>query len=177
MGQGKTIVGVVFGGESVEHDVSILTGLQFIEGLDQDKFDALPIYISESGTWWTGNALLKRGFYPLTKTKEKSLTHVGLAIGEPKKRPSLEVLEKGFMGRAKDSIPIDIIVPAVHGTMGEDGAIQGLLEAANIPYTGCGIMASSTTINKDFTKAILDKAGIIIAANNKRFIFFSASKI
>ena len=162
MGLNKTIVGVVFGGESVEHDVSILTGLQFIEGLDHVKYDALPIYISENGKWWTGGALLKRGFYPLNETKEQSLTQIGLALGKSQNRPALDVWEKGFLGKTKDPIPVDIIVPAVHGTMGEDGAMQGLLEAANIPYTGCGIMASSTTINKDFTKTILDKAGLNI---------------
>ncbi|MGY8985238.1 MAG: hypothetical protein ACKVIX_01220, partial [Sphingomonadales bacterium] len=160
MGANKTIVGVIFGGMSVEHDVSILSGIQFIESLDQDKYDPLPIYIGVDGLWWTGSALLKRSFYPLTSLKTKTLTQVGIALGSNSIRPHLHVWDTNFIGKPKDPIPLDIIVPAIHGTMGEDGALQGLLEAANIPYTGCGIMASSTTINKDFTKITLRDAGL-----------------
>ena len=163
MNDRKTSVAVIFGGESVEHDVSILTGLQFLEALDQDKYTGLPIYVASDGSWWTGDELLKRSNYPIAKEDRDTLTSVRLSIGQARSTfgPALVASSKGLLGKVKERIiPFDIMVPAIHGSFGEDGVLQGLLEAAGVPYVGCGILASATTINKDFTKNVLSAMGI-----------------
>jgi D-alanine-D-alanine ligase len=149
----KKVIAVIFGGRSVEHDVSVLTGLQFLEALDPGKYTGLPIYVDPLGQWWTGDALKKRSYYPLNDSKQKALTEVKLelatnAVG----RPSLTSFKKGLMGEKRETISFDLMVPAIHGSNGEDGTLQGLLEFANIPYAGCRALGSAATMNKLFTK-------------------------
>ncbi len=152
-------IAVFFGGESVEHDVSVLSGLQFIEALDPEQYTALPVYVDESGRWWTGMVLLKRSFYPLRSSREKELTAVQLTvghdIGKGQDSPGLEAPAKGIFGGKADLLPFDLAISAIHGTGGEDGALQGLLEFCHIPYAGCPVLASAATMDKVFTKRIL----------------------
>lgn len=162
MDQIKNTIAVVFGGESVEHDVSILTGLQFIEALDPDRYIALPIYVAADGSWWTGDALLKRSNYPFEKDGRQNLTSVSLSIGRNNTfGPAFFAEKKSILGSPKTKIiPFDLLVPAIHGSGGEDGVLQGLLESAGVPYVGCGVLASAATINKDFTKNTIAAFGI-----------------
>ncbi len=157
----KKVIAVIFGGRSVEHDVSILTGLQFLEALDPRQYSGLPIYVDPLGQWWTGDTLKKRTHYPLNDSKRKALTEVKLelatnAVG----KPTLTTIKKGLMGEKREYIPFDLMVPAIHGSNGEDGTIQGLLEFANVPYSGCRTLGAAATMNKPFAKKQARNANI-----------------
>ena len=158
----KTIA-VFFGGMSVEHDVSILTGLQLIEALDPDLYSPLPVYVAADGRWFTGDALLKRSFYPLTPAKEKQLKAVTLDVGGAN-GGALSHRTSGLFSKT-ETIAFDMAVPAIHGTGGEDGALQGLLSFLNIPYSGCSVLAASATMDKEFTKKSLARVGVNVLPN------------
>ncbi|WP_417459455.1 D-alanine--D-alanine ligase [Kordiimonas sp.] len=156
----KKVIAVIFGGRSVEHDVSVLTGLQFLEALDPGKYEGLPIYVDPLGQWWTGQALTKRSNYPIAD-EPKGLTQVMLDLATPANgRPQLIAFSKGLMGEKRTTIPFDLIVPAIHGSNGEDGTLQGLLEFADIPYAGCRTLGAAGTMNKVFAKRIAASGGI-----------------
>ena len=151
----KKTIAVIFGGRSVEHDVSILTGLQFIEALNPAKYDGIPIYVDNLGQWWTGPALLKRSAYPLNTTaKDLIQVHPDLCTAAKASRPRLTYDQKGLLGSKQAFIEFDLMVPAIHGSNGEDGSLQGLLEFAGIPYAGCRTLGSSATMNKPFAKQV-----------------------
>lgn len=156
----KKTVAVFFGGESVEHDVSVLTGLQFIEALDAERFQAVPVYVDAVGKWWTGKELLNRSFYPLISISERQLTPVRLPEGAGTARPQLETVKKGALGSKLIPIPFDIAISAIHGTRGEDGALQGLFEFARVPYAGCPVLGSAAAMDKWFTKRLLAGRGV-----------------
>jgi len=158
---GKKVIAVVFGGRSVEHDVSVLTGLQFLEALDPTKYEGLPVYIDPLGQWWTGEALFSRKRYPLLVGTNKDLTQVSLDLATPANgQPRFLAFQKGLMGKKRTEIPFDLIVPAIHGSNGEDGTLQGLLEFADVPFSGCRTLGSAATMNKVFTKNTARANGI-----------------
>jgi len=151
----KKVIAVVFGGRSVEHDVSVLTGLQFIEALDPSRYEGLPVYVDPLGQWWTGEALVKRSLYPVDSVKQKKLTQLTLDLAAPANNgPRFLTFQKGLMGEKRGEIYFDLIVPALHGSNGEDGTLQGLLEFAGIPYAGCRTLGAAATMNKVFAKKI-----------------------
>jgi len=157
----KKVIAVVFGGRSVEHDVSILTGLQFLEALDPGKYTGLPVYVDALGQWWTGSILSKRSEYPIKKTHHTALTQLTLDLATPANgRPQFLTFQKGIMGEKRQAIPFDLVVPAIHGTNGEDGTLQGLLDFAGIPYAGCRPLGAAATMNKVFAKRAARTAGI-----------------
>ncbi|PCI63827.1 MAG: D-alanine--D-alanine ligase [Kordiimonadales bacterium] len=157
----QKVIAVVFGGRSVEHDVSVLTGLQFLEALDPTKYTGLPVYIDPLGQWWTGSALTKRSRYPIAAGTAKDLTQLTLDLATPASgRPQFITFQKGLMGEKRTNIPFDLIVPAIHGSNGEDGTLQGLLEFADIPYIGCRSLGSAATMHKIFAKNAARAAGI-----------------
>lgn len=149
----KKKVGVIFGGRSVEHEVSVITGLQVIENIDKSKYDVIPIYIDKEGKWLTGDSLLK-----FKNFKDKNLNDLKEVITTPiynDKSIYSHPKNIGFLGK-KLIEGIDIIFPAVHGTNGEDGTLQGLLELLNIPYVGAGVLASSVGMDKILMKAVFE---------------------
>lgn len=155
----KTIA-VIFGGESVEHDVSILTAIQFMNAMDPEHYAVLPVYVSPDGRWWTGKALRAKTFYPLTPAKEKDLKPIRLpAFGLRNKRPHFMTPKAGVFAK-EETIPFDLMVPAIHGTNGEDGTLQGYLEFLGVPFAGCSVLAASATMDKDFTKRAAAGIGI-----------------
>lgn len=134
----KTKVGVIFGGQSTEHDVSIVSGSSVIKNLNKEKYEIHPIYISKDGKW-----------YNYTKpVQEIEIFKIG---EEPKE---LEKISNEFEELKK----LDIVFPVLHGLYGEDGTIQGLLELLKIPYVGCKVLASSICMDKIYTKIIFEKA-------------------
>lgn len=160
MADKKTKVAVIFGGESVEHDVSVLTGLQFLDALDARKYDGIPVYVAADGSWWTGSALRSRASYPVD-ADAAGLVPVSLPIGRSTHLGTALITEKkGMLGSKKEEIPFDVMIPAIHGSHGEDGTLQGMLEFANIPYGGSNALASAATMDKDFTKNVLAKLGV-----------------
>jgi len=149
----KKVIAVVFGGRSVEHDVSILTGLQFIEALDPTRYEGLPVYVDALGQWWTGDALRNRTGYPVTSPNDSGLQQVHLDLAGPAShRPRFSTRQKGMLGEKTSVLEFDLIVPAIHGSNGEDGTLQGLLEFAGIPFAGCRTLGAAATMNKEFAK-------------------------
>ncbi len=157
----KKRIAVFFGGRSFEHDVSIITGLEVLNSLDSTRYDAFPVYVDLDGFWWTGDALLNRQNYHLTDEIKKKLTRVILPVGEQKPilRPVLKGFGSGLFGGRKD-IAFDLAFLAFHGDYGEDGCFQGLMETAQVPYSGCRVLSSSVFMNKAVAKKALKSAGI-----------------
>ncbi|MBN1494835.1 D-alanine--D-alanine ligase [Candidatus Peregrinibacteria bacterium] len=148
----KIRVAVIFGGRSGEHEVSVVSGTNIIESLDRNKYDVIPIGITKLGKWLAGEKApeaFKKGDY-------SDLTQVTLNSESGKNE--LLHFKNGHVERMK----VDIFFPALHGPFGEDGTIQGLFEIANVPYTGCGVLASSVGMDKLVTKALWDQAGLPI---------------
>ncbi|MGH2834797.1 MAG: D-alanine--D-alanine ligase [Solirubrobacteraceae bacterium] len=155
-------VGVAFGGRSVEHDVSIITGLQALAVL-QERHRAIPIYIARSGRWYTGEALKDLVVYQQDG---------GSGGGDPDSEEVTFDLHNGRLLRAAEGgsllrgrkapepVHLDAIVLATHGTQGEDGCLQGALELAQIPYVGPPVGAAAAAMDKVLTKAVLAQAGL-----------------
>jgi D-alanine-D-alanine ligase len=151
-------VGVIFGGESVEHDVSILTALQAMEALAA-RHVPVPIYISRQGRWYTGQRLQSLETY--TNADERSGEEISCDLSGGVLRPVMH-RSKFFKSRRTSSRRVDVVVPTVHGTSGEDGALQGLLEFSGVPYAGSSVAASAIAMDKSCTKAVLQRASIAV---------------
>ncbi len=156
-------VGVAFGGRSVEHDVSIITGLQALSVLEERHVPA-PIYISRSGRWYTGDALRELSVYQREGgDPDAEEIHFDLHNGRLL-RPAVSggslLRARRAGGRANQSIELDVVVLATHGTQGEDGCLQGALELARLPYVGPPVGAAAVAMDKVATKAMLAQAGL-----------------
>jgi D-alanine-D-alanine ligase len=146
-------VGVIFGSRSVEHDVSIVTAHQIMEVLEKSH-ELVPIYITKDGAWVTGPELNDMAVFTENRWLEVSRD----AYLSPVPGTGLIVPRLGLKGQL--TIPLDIVVPAVHGTFGEDGTLQGLLELANIPYTGSGVTASAVGMDKVVMRSVFKSNGL-----------------
>ena len=177
----KLRVGILFGGRSGEHEVSLLSAASVIKAIDRDKFDVVPIAITKQGQW-------------LTSTHAEQLlegkpihTPRKLRAGDPEAVSTAGVFDEGVVvivppvpqggagaqalapfqstpgRRAGDtSVNVDVIFPVLHGTFGEDGTIQGLLELADIPYVGAGVLGSAAGMDKDAMKKLFAASGLPI---------------
>jgi len=155
--QGPTVA-VIFGGRSVEHDVSIITGQQILAALPSDC-RALPVYITREGSWYTGEPLLAlENFQGEELTRRDDV--LPCMLSPDARHHGLIVNPLAPRWRKSELRRIDIAFPALHGTHGEDGTLQGLLELADIPYVGCGTLASALCNDKALTKTVLRAAGI-----------------
>ena len=137
----KLKVGVIFGGVSSEHDVSKVSGTSVIKNLNKKKYDIIPLYIGKNGKWYT---------------YEKKIDNIEILSIDSDITNDI----KPIYNLEKVLNVLDVIFPVLHGIGGEDGSIQGLFQMLNIPYVGCGILASSIGMDKVYTKIILEKAGI-----------------
>lgn len=158
----KINIGVMFGGRSVEHEVSIITGLQVIENIDKSKYEIIPIYISKEGDWYTGKELLEIKNFKDIKELLSKVRKVFLPPIPGLARLFFYPFKSGFFKKEVESLKVDVIFPALHGMHGEDGTIQGLFSLANIPFVGCGVMASSVGMDKIIMKDIFKANGIPI---------------
>jgi D-alanine-D-alanine ligase len=175
----KLRVGVLFGGRSGEHEVSLLSAASVLQAIDKQKYEVVPIGITKDGRWLTaGDAEnLLHGKLVLEarhlRAGDPELTEPAavLARGEAVLVPPEPVhRQTGLMPfqtdapltrRASDrAINVDVIFPVLHGTFGEDGTIQGLLELADIPYVGAGVLGSAAGMDKDIMKSLFIAAGI-----------------
>ncbi|MEI2366419.1 D-alanine--D-alanine ligase A [Niallia circulans] len=143
----KKKLGLLYGGKSAEHKVSMQTAMAVIKALDTDKYDIHPIYISESGEWVRGPQLMG----PVENVKE-------LAFNTQEQIGSNALSTTLF--QANDEASLDVIFPLLHGPNGEDGTVQGLLELLNLPYVGNGVLASSAGMDKVIMKNIFEVAGL-----------------
>jgi len=183
----KIRVGILFGGRSGEHEVSLLSAASVFSAIDKNKYEVVPVGITKEGRWLT-SADAER----LLQGKASSEDSRQLRAGDPDATPGAALLAKGeavvvppeplrqsqgssltpfqtdaraggLTRRAADrAINVDIIFPVLHGTFGEDGTIQGLLELADIPYVGAGVLGSAAGMDKDIMKSLFRAAGLPI---------------
>lgn len=148
----KIKAGVIFGGQSTEHEISVISGSSVIKNLNKEKYQICPIYISKEGNW-----------YKYTKPVENVEI---FSIGEEPKE--LEKIDNVFEILKEQ----EVIVPVLHGLYGEDGTIQGLLELLKVPYVGCKVLASGICMDKVYAKIIFEKAKL----NQANYVVISADK-
>ncbi len=151
----KTVIGVFFGGKSVEHEVSIISALQVIENLDKEKYDIVPIYISKDNKFYSSEFLSDINRYKdldeiVRLSDEVYFTHENGSLLVNKKDGILK----------KVLFKIDIVFPVVHGLNVEDGTLEGFLEMYNIPYVGCDVCSSAVGMNKIIFKKVLESSNI-----------------
>lgn len=142
----KNIV-VAFGGVSPEHEVSVLTAMQVIASLKDTEFEIIPLYVAKSGRWLTGAPLLELENYQDLDSLEQQAVHCTFSHNDLGKAVLLETEKRGLFGSA-NSYTIHALIPAFHGSEGENGAFQGSCEMYNIPYAGSGVFASSLGMDK-----------------------------
>lgn len=153
----KTKLGIIFGGKSVEHEISIITGNQAINAINTEKYEIVPIYISKKGLMYTGKELLDLNNYKDLNSLLKKVTQVTL-VNDGEKVNLVKYPSSMFRSNILNTI--DVAIPTMHGTNGEDGAIQGYLEIMGIPYAGCDILSSSVGMDKIMMRRVLKEAGI-----------------
>jgi D-alanine-D-alanine ligase len=177
----KIRVGILFGGRSGEHEVSLLSAASVLNAIDKTKYEVVPIGITKDGRWLTAEHAER-----LLKGDSARAPQTQLRAGDPEATPGAAVLATGEsvvvppeparretglapfqtdanLRRASDrAINVDVIFPVLHGTFGEDGTIQGLLELADIAYVGAGVLGSSAGMDKDIMKSLFRAAGLPI---------------
>lgn len=150
----KLRIGVIFGGESVEHEISVISAIQAIKALDQEKYEIVPIYISKDREWYTGNLLKEIDLYKEFDNLKKYAKNVVFY----NKAGKFVLQSKKGLRRIIDEV--DLVLPIMHGTNGEDGSIQGLLNMIGVPYAQSNLYASTIGQDKVFQKQILRESGI-----------------
>ncbi|MCD9187373.1 MAG: D-alanine--D-alanine ligase [Pyrinomonadaceae bacterium] len=169
----KIKVGVVYGGRSGEHEISIRSAKTVIEQIDKEKYDVFPIAITKEGNWL--NPVESLGMFP-TETQQLLINSVGSFprnavgfLGDTKYKG----LTKLDPNEGEDRVlKLDVIFPVLHGTYGEDGTIQGLFEMCDIPYVGCGVLASSCGMDKVVMKTLFRDADLPIC----KYVWFLRSE-
>ena len=153
----KINLGVIFGGQTVEHEVSVISALQAIQNIDRDKYNVVPIYISKDKTWHTGHMLedieTYKNFDDLKKYSKK------VVLVKQGEEFYLQKVDGLFR---KNITQLDVILPIVHGNNVEDGSLAGYLETVGIPYAGSNVLASALGQDKIVLKQVLKSAGIPI---------------
>jgi len=159
----KATVAVLFGGRSVEHEVSIITGHQIMDALEVAAYSLLPVYISKDGEWYAGASLRNVNQYRHPSFEPAKLPNAHRVSLSPD-RSVRQLLAhpdsyKGLFGKSP-RLWADIFFPAIHGTFGEDGTLQGLFEMADVAYVGAGVGGSAMGMDKVRMKALFHDAGI-----------------
>lgn len=153
----KIKIAVFFGGRSVEHEVSVISALQAIDALDKQKYEVLPVYISKTGRWLTGDHLLKVDNYKNLKQLISDCDEVRIV---PHADGGSLVQEREGLFKKPLIHQVDLAFPILHGTFGEDGAIQGVFELMGIAYVGCNVLSSAIGMDKITTKMVLRQNGL-----------------
>ena len=153
----KIKIGVIFGGRSVEHEISIITANQAMNSINKERYEIIPIYISKKGLMYTGEELLNLKSYRNLDSLLKKLTQITI-VNDGEKINIVRFPMKNF---GKNIInTIDIAFPTMHGTNGEDGTVSGYLEMLNVPYIGCDILSASVGMDKIMMRRVLKEAKI-----------------
>ena len=143
----KLRLGVIFGGRSGEHEVSLMSARSVMSALDADKYEIVPIGITKQGRWLAGGDVLT--------AFEQARTHELGSVALPAE-PGLNALYRWSEDQALQRIAdLEVVFPVLHGTYGEDGTLQGLLEMADVPYVGTGVLASSLAMDKGLFKSVM----------------------
>ncbi|HEX5834569.1 MAG TPA: D-alanine--D-alanine ligase family protein [Pyrinomonadaceae bacterium] len=157
----KLRVGVIFGGRSGEHEISIRSARAIVENIDRKKFDVVPIAITKEGKWLPPSdsaQLLPAAVQPLLTSSATATTGDIALLGDPSHKGLISLKGNSQLIAEK----LDVVFPALHGTYGEDGTLQGLLEMADVPYVGCGVLASACGMDKVAMKSLFVEAGLPI---------------
>ncbi len=148
----KLKLAIVYGGRSAEHEVSLRSAASIFQAADRAKYELIPIIITKQGSWYRMADHIS-SFAPgkgLDGSRRVLLSH--------------DPVDKGFLSVGEEAhiepLPVDVVIPVLHGTFGEDGTIQGLLDLADLPYVGCGVAASSVGMDKVLMKAVFAQAGL-----------------
>ncbi len=157
----RRTIGVIFGGRSGEHEVSLVSATSIMGALPRDRFEVVPIGIGKDGVWYAGNGVmefLKRGtsgdaVYPAVLSADNAGGVITLDGG-------------------RGSVKLDVVFPVLHGPYGEDGTVQGLLDLAGVPYVGCGVLASAVAMDKVVSKELFIARGIPTAP----YVWFLSSE-
>jgi D-alanine-D-alanine ligase len=154
----KLRIGVIFGGRSGEHEVSVRSARAVIESIDAARYDIVPVAITKEGNW-LGPSAAAQLFPKSTQRLFSARTRQGgkndvMIAGDPSRAGLMRLGESGR------SEPLDVVFPVLHGTYGEDGTLQGLLEMASIPFVGCATLASACGMDKVVMKALFRDAGL-----------------
>ncbi|MGI6612700.1 MAG: D-alanine--D-alanine ligase family protein [Candidatus Nanosyncoccaceae bacterium] len=167
MHKDKKTIAVIFGGQSPEHDISIITAhIPIIQSLlATNQYNVVPIYIAHDGSWYSNQAMndmayFKQADFKETIRREKKLQ---LAFDD-----GLKIIWPGIVPK---TVAIDLVFPATHGTLGEDGSLMGLLRMANVPFVGCDLFASATAMDKVLTKQVISAEGVPVVP----YIWFTKS--
>lgn len=162
----KVRVGLVYGGRSGEHEVSLQTALAVLKAFDYDKYELIPFYITKTGQWRSG---------PLLQAPPAAVAELqfegrpepsdsdGVQLQAQALLPVIQGMSESVLaakGAPADDRPIDVMFPLLHGTFGEDGTIQGLFEMAGLPYVGAGVLASAVGMDKAAMKTMFAQAGL-----------------
>ena len=159
----KIRVGVVFGGRSGEHEVSLASAASVMNAMDRQKYDIVPIGITKDGRWIASGDPLKA-----LQSGELAGTRPAALLGDPSRQGLLGLAESDRGLVATDVRPLDVVFPVLHGTYGEDGTVQGLLELANVPYVGADVLSSAVAMDKVIFKDVMTAHGIA----NVRYLWF-----
>lgn len=159
----KVRVAVLYGGKADEHSISCVSVGSVLRAIDTDRYDVLPIGITKDGVWivdgedpraWSLNSS------PLPTVQETE--HSRRVVLDPS-AGALGFMAQNADGSVESLGAVDVVFPVLHGPYGEDGTVQGLLEMMNVPYVGCGVLASAACMDKHYTKVLLSAAGIAVS--------------
>jgi len=155
----KIRVGIVFGGRSGEHEVSLASATSIMANLDSEKYEAVPIGITKEGSWLLGTQpqQLLAAEQSANQTSGLEASTAVTLTGDPRLHRLIPIEQGEDLGNQG---ALDVIFPVLHGTYGEDGTLQGLLEMANVPYVGCGVLGSALGMDKEKMKMIFQRVGL-----------------
>ncbi len=155
----RTKVGVFFGGRSTEHEISVISANQAMAAINSDKYEVIPVYITKQGRWYTGDALRDVANYRDIRSLLERCTPVYMkpVYGDYNLYSDKAV---GLFGKKGPVATLDVAIPVLHGSNGEDGIFEGVLETIGIPYAGCNTLASANGMDKITMKMILRAEGI-----------------
>ncbi|MFQ5864489.1 MAG: D-alanine--D-alanine ligase [bacterium] len=155
----KIRVGILFGGKSAEHEVSLQSAKNVVEAIDKNKYEVVLLGIDKQGRWYLNEAsrFLLNADNPKLISLNKANENVALVTGKSGKQRLVSLSDNKSFG------PIDVVFPVLHGPFGEDGTIQGLLKLANVPFVGASVLGSAIGMDKDVMKRLLREAGIPMA--------------
>lgn len=153
----KTNIGVFFGGRSTEHEISVISASQAMSAINRDRYDVTPIYISKKGKWYTGNALLEIANYKDIPALLEKCEEVYM---EPVYDDYNLYRRKKSMFGSNIVTKLDVVIPVLHGSNGEDGIFEGVLESIGIPFAGCNTLSSANGMDKITMKMILQACDI-----------------
>jgi D-alanine-D-alanine ligase len=158
----KVRVGLIFGGRSGEHEVSLASAESVMANLDRDTYEVVPIGITRGGSWLLGTEprMLRAAEQNANHNQGLEETTAVTLTGDPQLRHLISVENGEDLGNRGS---LDVIFPVLHGTYGEDGTLQGLLDMANVPYVGCGVLGSALGMDKEKMKLVFQAVGLPVA--------------